>query len=576
MKRDDLIRELEAFGELLELDGANTFKAGAYPKAARILKEYEADDLEERIANGTLTEIPGIGKGIAQKIEEFAADGHIAELEELREKYPPELLEICRIPGVGAKKTRQLHEELSINNVEELKAACESGKVADLKGFGAKTAMKIIDGIERMKRFAGQHRIDKARNAAMPILERLRQHPKVKEAEIAGSLRRWKEVVKDLDFVAATDSPAEVMEFFTTMENVHEVIGHGETKSSVVLSSGIGADLRCVSPAQYPWALLHFTGSKEHNTELRARAKERGLKLNEYGLFPDGKETSLPARSEADAYQHLGLAYIQPEMREAMGEIDAAAEDKLPALIEHRDLVGIMHLHTHYSDGKPDPEDYARYAEKHGLRWMGISDHSKSLGVARGLNEERVLAQMAEIDEINARWEKKNIRLLKGIESDILEDGRLDYADDFLGKFEFIVASVHTYFNLTEKEQTLRVRRALENPHTTILGHMTGRLLLQRDGFAIDQKEILRHAAQQGVAIEINGNPRRLDVDWRLLRYAVEQGCRITLGPDAHVMEGLEDTRYALAMARKGWLTKADILNCLSVEDFLSFARARR
>lgn len=575
MNLSQLIRDLEEMAVLLELDGANPFKVGAYPKAARALKT-NADEVHAHLENGTITEIDGIGKGIASKIEEYNESGRMEELEELRGKIPAGLVEMTRIPGFGAKKAKAVHKELGIDNLEDLKKACGDGTLAALKGFGEKTATKVLEGIEQLASYTGRHRLDSALMTALPILKELRNHKEVIQAELAGSLRRRKETVGDLDFVVATKKPVAVMDFFTGMKGVTSVLGKGETKASVMLHGSLQADLRCVTETEFPYTLLHFTGSKEHNTRLRQLAKEHDLKLNEYGLFPEGKEKPLPAKSEADVYKHLGLEEITPELREDMGEVEAAGEGRLPALVTRGDLRGMAHMHTTYSDGKPTPRLYAEWAEKQGISWMGIADHSRSLTVANGLSEERVLAQHKEIDAVNEEYASKKIRLFKGIESDILQDGSLDYPVKFLGNFEFIVASVHTHFNLTEKEQTARIIKAIENPHTTILGHPSGRLLLAREAYSCDLRAIIRAAAENGVAIEINANPWRLDLDWRLVQYAMEKGCRLSIGPDAHTMDGLEDLEYGIAMARKGWVEPSALLNTMTTDEFLKFASARK
>jgi DNA polymerase (family 10) len=360
------------------------------------------------------------------------------------------------------------------------------------------------------------------------------------------------------------------------MPNVESVIGSGETKTSVLLSSGMQADLRCVSEEQFPFALQHFSGSKEHNTALRALAKELGLKSNEYGLFKEGSEKSLKAKDEAGIYKHLGLAFIGPELREDMGEIEAAAKDALPRLIEQKDLRGLLHMHTHYSDGQPRLEDYARWAHEHGYEWMGIADHSQSAAYAGGLKPDRVRKQWKEIDKVNAEWKKKGVVLLKGIESDILVDGALDYEEDFLAEFDFIVASVHNRMNLGEEEQTARVLRAVEHPRTTVLGHMTGRLILARDGMQLRQKDIIRRCAECGTIIEINAAPQRLDMDWRLVHFAIEQGALLSIGPDAHDMAMLENVKYGLAMARKGWAEAKHIVNTWPAKKFLEYARKKK
>ncbi len=573
--KSKLLDQLRRMAVLMELDGANSFRVNAYTKAIRALGD-ETIDLEKAAADGNLTKIDGVGKGIAEKIEEYIKHGSIEEVSKLASKYPPGLVEMTEIPGFGAKKARLVFEELGMTTIEELERGCEDGRVAELKGFGRKSAEKIVQGIAQMRKHSGRFRIDVAWESAQPILKALRDHKSVQCVEVAGSLRRWRETAKDLDFVCATANPDDVMEFFTTLASVDTVTGKGSTKSSVVLDSGIGADLRCVDPAHYPFTLQHFSGSKEHNTRLRGLAKDKGMKSSEYGLFPDGQETSLPAETEEDIYKHLGLAYIEPEMREDTGEIEAAQKDQLPLLVTSEDLVGLPHMHTEYSDGQPTLEDYAKWAAENGYEWMGISDHSKTAAYAGGLQPDRVRRQWAEIARVNKEWKHRGVVLLKGIESDILTDGALDYDEDLLKEFDFIVASIHSQFNFSEEQQTARMLAAIENPYTSILGHMTGRLLLKRDGYQVNQKEIIRRCAKESVIIEINSNPARLDLDWRLLHFALEEGCYLCLSPDAHTLGMLEHIRYGVGIARKGWVTKDRLANCWNAAGFLKFVRKRR
>lgn len=573
--RKQLIRLLHELAILLDLDGANKFKSGAYDKAARTLEDNEVE-LRDAWKTGTLTEIEGIGKGIAEKIEEYFNTGGMRELAELRERIPRGLIELTQIPGLGSKKARTLHQELGIASVIDLEAACKDGRVENMAGFGRKSVENILNGIEQRAKNSGRFRLDVADSAANQFVRLLRDHKAVQRAEIAGSLRRRRETVKDLDFVVATKKPLEVMNYFTSFPGVARVLGSGDTKASVVLESGMQADLRCVSLEQFPFALHHFTGSREHNTALRRRAKERNLTMNEYGLFPEGSETSLKAKTEEEVFRLLDLDFIPPELREGMGEIEAAEKHTLPNLISRSDIHGAAHMHTRYSDGLPTVVDYAEAAEKLGLEWLGIADHSQSAGYAGGLNVERVGHQQAEIDDVNDTWRKKGIRLLKGIESDILPDGSLDYPESVLQSFDFIVGSVHSQFNLPEELMTDRVICAVRSPYLTILGHMTGRLLLRREGFALDQKAVIRACAEEGVAIELNGNPWRLDMDWRLVRYGLEQGAMFSLGPDAHALGGLEHIFYAMDQGRKGWLTPDRCINTFSADEFLEFARKHR
>lgn len=570
-----LIAALRQLATLLEIDGANSFKVNAYVRAAQLFADEDID-IAAAVENDTLTDIPGIGSGIAEKIRSFWTDGTIGELEALREKFPEGLVQMTEIPGFGAKKARAVFDELGIASVEELARACQDGRVAALKGFGARTAEKILAGIEQMRRHSGRHRIDVAHAAAMPILEALRPHKAVERVEVAGSLRRWRETIKDLDFVCATKDSDKVMDFFVSLPGVASIVGKGSTKTSVLLDSGMQADLRCVEPAQFPFALQHFTGSREHNTALRARAKEMGLKSNEYGLFKEGSEKSLKAADEAAIYKHLGLAYIEPELRESNGEIEAAEAGKLPRLVTRDDIRGIMHMHTKYSDGHCDAEDYAKWAVANKIEWMGITDHSKTAAYAGGLKVDAVRRQWEELGALDKKYARKGVRLLKGIESDILADGALDYDDETLAGFDFIVASIHSRMNLDQEQQTARLLRTVENPFTTIIGHMTGRLLLQRDPIKIDQHEVLRHCARHNVIVEINADPHRLDVDWRMLRFAVEEGCLISIGPDAHLIAGLDNMRYGIGIARKGWVPPDRLVNRWSAEEFLDHCRKKR
>ncbi len=571
-ERDTLLDALETLGLLLELDGANPFKSGAYARGARALKGFDGD-IAAASADGSLLGVEGIGKGLAEKVAEFCTTGRIAELDELRSKFPPGLLAMTDVPGFGAKKARAVWQSLGVDSLEGLEAACRSGELAKLKGFGEKTAANILAGIELMKRHRGRFRLDVADAAAAPILATLRACPHVRRAEIGGSLRRRMETVKDLDFLVEAPDSAPVMQLFTTLPAVERILAHGDTKSSVVLANGMQADLRVVGAREFPFALHHFTGSREHNTAMRRRAKERGLRMSEWGMFPDGSEESLSAGDEEAVFAHLGLPWIPPELREDMGEIAAAEARALPRLITRSDMRGIPHMHTHWSDGAPRLDEYAAWAHAHGIAWMGITDHSQTAAYAGGLKPARVAEQHAEIDRVNREWARHGIRLLKGIESDILADGSLDYDEPTLASFDFIVASVHSRLDLDETKQTERLIRAVSHPATTILGHMTGRLILRREGLKCDTRAVIRACAAHGVAIEINGNPQRLDIDWRHVHAALDEGCMIALGPDAHTLAGLDHLDYAIAMGRKGWLTAGRCVNCLDAEALLAFAR---
>ena len=492
--------------------------------------------------------------------------GSLKYHQDLRKKFPDSLFELFDIPGLGAKRIKTLYEDVGIKSLDDLEKACNEDRIAQLKGFGEKSQSKILEGIAFARQHEGQHLIHHARAEADRILEHLKKSKSVIRIEVAGSLRRCKEVVKDIDIIASSESPKTLMNRFVEIEGVARVTGHGDTKSSIVLESGIAADLRVVSDAQFPYALHHFTGSKEHNVAMRQRAKERGLKMNEYGLF-DEDEKNVKCKDETAIFKKLNLPFIPPEMREDYGELELK---KTPDLIEQKDLVGVVHCHSTYSDGKATIEAMAKASKKLGYKYFGLADHSQSAAYAGGLREAAVKKQHKEIDELNEKL--KGIRILKGIESDIRADGSLDYPAKVLKQFDFIVASVHSNLNMNEAEATKRVLNAIKDPHTTILGHPTGRLLLQREGYPLKWDKIFEACAKHRVAIEINANPRRLDIDWRLIKRAKdEHGVKFSIGPDAHSEKGLEDVQYGVGIARKGWLTADDVINCLDADGFLAW-----
>ncbi len=573
LDRKQVLAALEEIATLLELSGANPFKSRAFRNGARTLAAYEGD-LAEGLASGELARLEGVGKGILTEVRALLETGQSPALEELRAQIPAGVVEMTRIPGLGPKRARTLYDKLGVESVAELEYACNENRLVQLDGFGPKTQKKILEGIDTLRRFAGRHLLSEAWTLAEELAGRVRALAGVQRVEIAGSIRRRKETIKDIDLLVTAEDPASVHAFLTSMDDVEEVIGSGETKSSVRLSSGINVDLRTVEDAQFPFALHYFTGSKDHNTRLRRRAKDRGLKLNEYGLFPvDGGDT-LACASEDQLFRALDLHPIPPELREDRGEIEAAEKGELPRLIELDDLRGALHNHSTWSDGAHTIREMAEAARAMGLQYLGISDHSRSAFYAHGLSPEDVLRQHEEIDALNAGFD--DFVVLKGIESDILPDGRLDYDDDILARFDFVVASVHGHFGLDPVKQTERCLRAVRNPFTTILGHPTGRLLLGRDGFEFDLDAVFEAAAEVDCAIEFNANPHRLDLDWRDIPRATRAGARISIGPDAHRREGLRDLRYGVAVGRKAWLTPAQVLNTLDRSGIVEHLRARR
>ena len=568
----DVIRILEEIGVLLELKGESPFKSIAYANAARRLETLE-EDVEELARRGELRSIKGIGDALSNKITELVATGRLEYYEKLKASIPQGHLEMLRIPGLGPKKIRSLYEKLGISTLGELEYACLENRLVELPGFGARTQQKILTGIERLKRYKERHLCSEALEAAEPLLAKLRGHPGVLSASLAGSLRRGNETVKDIDLVAAADDPEALSEWFASLPDAESVIARGGTKVSVFLKAGIHADLRIVSPREYPFALHHFTGSREHNVAMRGRAKQMGIKMNEYGLFRG--ETLLPCRSEEEVFAALELAWVPPELRENTGEIEAAETGEMPSLVQMKDIRGIFHIHTTASDGSSALEALVEAAKRMGLEYIGIADHSESAFYAGGLTPEDVRKQHRAIDALNRK--DPAFRIFKGIEADILPDGRLDYDDATLESFDFVIAAVHSNFGMGEAEMTRRLLRALANRHTTILAHPTGRLLLAREPYALDLERVIDAAAEYGKVLELNANPHRLDLDWRRCKYAKRQGVRIAVNPDAHHADGLADMRYGLNIARKGWLEAADIINCMGMREMETFlARSKQ
>jgi DNA polymerase (family X) len=561
--KDEIAETLESIGLLLELKGENAFKTRAYANAARSVETY-AGNLETMAREEKLTEIPGIGAAIAGKIKELVETGRMEFYENLRAEFPPTLFDLFEVQGLGSKKVKALYEQLGVKSIADLEAACKSGRVAELPGFGDKTALKILAAIEARGKYADTYRLGTAAPLAEALLDYLKDHDAVSQAAIAGSYRRRREVVHDLDFIAATREPAEITAHFVKHESVEEIIVQGPTKTSVRLKAGMQADLRVVSNEQFPFALAYFTGSKEHNVRIRGMAQARGWTLNEYRMAPAEGKKAAPVpeiHEEADLYGALGLEYIEPELRENQGEIEAAEERTLPTLLTLENLRGTFHNHTTASDGRNSLEEMAGAARDLGLEYLGIADHSKGSFQAHGLDAKRLLEQVAEIKRLNATWD--DFRLFTGTECDVLKDGSLDFPDEVLAQLDYVVASVHNVFNLPEAEMTARIIRAISNPYVTMMGHLTGRLLLTREGYAVDVPAVIEAAAATGTWIELNANPSRLDMDWHWWPLAKEKGVRCVINPDAHSTSGLQQLWFGVAAARKGWLTRDDVMNCL-------------
>ncbi len=567
MTNSEIVAVLEELALLLQIAGENPFKSRSYENAARTIGLLDTD-VESLVAEGRLKEIPGIGMAIEQKITELVTTGRLEYLEELRAQFPPTLFELFSIPGLGAKRIGTLYHDLGIRSLGELEYAIEENRLLTLRGFGPKMQEKILEGIAFAKRQRGQYLFPTVLNEAVKLRDWLLEAPGVVRVEIAGSVRRRKEIVKDVDLVASGDAAA-LMERFVSAPGIERVAGRGDTKTSILLRSGIAADLRVVDDEQFPYALHHFTGSKEHNVAMRQRAKERGLKLNEYGLFKG--EKSKPAKNEEDIFHWLDLPYIPPELREDFGEFEA---ERMPKLVERDDLIGVFHCHTSYSDGRATVAQMAQAARDRGYRYIVIADHSQSAAYAGGLTPDAIRRQHAEIDGLNKK--QKEFRILKGIESDIRTDGALDYDDEVLAGFDVVIASVHSRLGMTEADATARIVRAIENPYTTIIGHPTGRLLLARPGYPLDVERIFDACIAHGVALEINASPHRLDLDWRHVKRARDRGVKLCIGVDAHSVDGLDDVFYGLGIARKGWLEAGNLLNSMTAEEVLEWQKSKR
>ncbi len=558
MTKDQVASALREIGTILELQGENPFKCRAYLNGARTL-ETSATDLTELVRTNRLGELPGIGDALREKITTLITTGKLPYLEELRSSIPAGLLPLLDLPGLGPKKLRALRDKLKIESLEALTQACQDGRLAALEGFGEKTATNLLEAIDRHANYKKLHRLGTALPSARTLLEHLKQSPLVLHAEIAGSLRRGKEVVKDLDLIASSKKPKEVMKLFVSSPNVEKVVNHGETKSSVILTGGIPCDLRVIPPESWATALAHFTGSKEHNIALRQRAIDRGLHLSEWGLLKGKSKTPLKLKDEKDLHKALGLAFIPPELREDSGEIAAAEKNELPDLLTRDQIRGCLHNHTLASDGQDSLSSMAQAAAEQGLEWLGIADHSKSSFQANGLDAKRLEKQIEEIRLLNSK--KPKCTLLSGTECDILKDGKLDFPDSLLSELDYVVASVHSGFTSDEKEMTQRIIRAMENPHVTCLGHPTGRLLLEREAYPLNIPKILDAAAATGTWIELNANPWRLDLDWRWWHKARDLGILCCINPDAHKTVHLRFLDFGVTLARKGWLRAQDVVN---------------
>ncbi len=551
---------LNEVADLLDIQGENEFRIRSYRNAARTISE-SSKNLREIAGNKKeIQEMPGIGKSMVGKIQEIAGTGKLKQLEKLRKKIPPGLLEVMKLEQMGPQRTKILYNKLNISSIEDLRKAVEEGKVEELEGFGKKTAEKIKKEIETFKEKGGSERfkLNDAEDFVQPLVEYLEK--KLDDAEVAGSYRRRKETVGDIDILATSGKPEEGMEYFVNYEETDEILAKGETKSSIKLRSGLQVDLRVIPKASYGAALLYFTGSKEHNIDLRKIGQSKDYKINEYGVYKGKKKQA--GKTEEEIYKKLGLRYIEPEMREKRGEIEAAKENKLPDLLTLDDIRGDLHMHTKASDGKNSLKEMAEAAADRGYDYIAITDHSKKVSMANGLDEKRLAEEIENIDKLNE--ELGHIRILKSIEVDILEDGSLDLSDEILKELDLVTCSVHYHMKLSEEKQTTRILKAMDNPYFNILAHPTGRMIQQRDPYALDMEKVMKEAKDRGCFLEINANPDRLDLNDTHIKMAKDMGLKLSIGTDSHSIANLDFIKYGVDQARRGWLEKEEVINTRS------------
>ncbi len=572
MTNKEVAEILRRIADMLEIKGEIVYKALAYRRAADNI-EYLGRDIEDVWREGKLMEIPGIGKSLAEKLDELFRTGKMSYYEELKEEIPPGVVSLLQVPEVGPKTAKLVWEKLGITSIPELERAAREGKLRTLPGLGVKSEAKILAGIEALYRRSERIPLATALPVAREIINALKEAtPHALKVTAAGSLRRMKATIGDIDILASSYRPEDVIETFTRLPQVAEVSMKGPTKSTVFLHNGLQVDLRVLPPERYGSLLQYFTGSKEHNVALRELALEKGLSLSEYG-FKRGEEEIL-CPEEEDVYHTLGLAWIPPELRENRGEIKAARENALPRLVELGDIKGDLHVHTNWSDGASSIEEIAEAARRRGYKYLVISDHSHGLGIAKGLTPERLKEQRAIIDELNRRW--TDFRLLQGAEVEIRADGSLDYPDEVLASLDLVIASIHTGLRQDRERITARVINAMRNPYVDIIGHPSGRILGQREESAVDMDEVLRVARETGTILEVDGTPDRLDLDDVYIRRAVEMGVRLAIDSDAHNLYGLDAMEFGVAMARRGWAEPKDVVNTLPLEDFLRTLKRNR
>ena len=560
MKNQEIAKIFDEIGELLELKGENVFKIRAYRRAAQNMAGLSQNI--ETLPGEELEAIPGIGKELAAKILEYVTTGKVAKHEALKGEFPTGVLDLLRVPGLGPKTVKMLYEERGIKGVAELDALARSGKLAGLPGIQKKTEENIVKGIELVKRGSDRRPLGMVRPIAEEIVGRLRDMAPVDQIAVAGSIRRWKDTVNDIDILATSREPGKVIDAFIKLPNVSRVLMHGPTKSSVIADEGIQVDLRVVDEGSFGAALQYFTGSKQHNIKLREMAVRAELKINEYGVFAETGEKRIAGKTEAEVYKALGLPFIPPEIREDAGEIEAAGEGRLPDLVEIGDIRGDLHVHTKWSDGSHNLDTLVKAAREKGYQYIAVTDHTKGLGIAHGLDEERLAEQGRLIDAANGK--QAGFRILKGTEVDIRSDGSLDLPDEALAGLDIVVASVHSGFKQSREQITKRLLAAIRNPCVSVIAHPTGRLIGERDAYAVDMEAVLKEAAKYGVAMEINAYPLRLDLNDLHVKMARACGVTLVINTDTHVTSQFDTMLYGVSVARRGWAEKKDVLNTLS------------
>ena len=571
IKNAEIVKALKELSAFLTAEGV-AFKPRAYEKAALGIEgmEEELAEIYEKDGLKALEDLPGVGKGIAERIEELFKTGKVKDLELLRKKYPVKINEITEVEGIGPKMALKLYSKLGVKTLADLEKSAKAGKVKNIEGFGQRTEENILKGIEFVKKSGGRFLLGIAMPEIRKIEERLKNLKEVERLTVAGSVRRWKETIGDADILVISKNPRPIMDYFVSMPEVVRVYAHGETKSAVKIKSGLDIDLRVVESESYGAALNYFTGSKDHNVALREIAIKKGLKLNEYGHF-EGKKMKA-GREEVELYEALGMDYIEPEMRENTGEIELSKRHALPSLINYGDLRGDLQVQTDWTDGSDSIEEMARTAIKEGLQYIAITDHTKRLAMTGGLDEKKIQKQWVEIDRVQRKLGPK-IKILKGTECDILKDGSLDLPDEILVKLDIVGVSVHSYFNLSRKEQTERIVRAMRNKNVDILFHPTGRLIHRREPYEVDMEAIIREAKHTGTVLEIDAFPDRSDLKDEHIRKCVEAGVKMSIDSDAHSTAHFPFLEYGLAQARRGWAEKKDIINAWPLDKMLKFLK---